>query len=460
MKPRIIVVDDDPVACKIMARMLRADYAVTAFEDSEAALRHFIESGAEILLTDLKIPGMDGLELLDRVKEIDPSVIVFVITGFSSVDTAVAAMKQGAYDYIAKPYDPDDVLIRVKRALKEKDLERRCHSYQQERRLEHDKYQIISQHPKMLQLLDVVKKVARTDSTVLVVGETGVGKELIVRKIHQWSGRGEFPFVAVNCSALSDGIMESELFGHEKGAFTGAAARKIGYFEMADKGTIFLDEIGTTDNRFQVKLLRVLQDRLLYRVGSPAAVKIDVRVIAATNQDLEQEARQNLFRSDLYYRLSVVTLQIPPLRERKTDIPLLADYFVRKYRQINPGVTAVAEQSLDLLARYDYPGNVRELENIIERAMILESGRELTPASLLIQGDKSLTEGGPGQDEASLPAQPFHIKAAEREHIMQVLRACKGKKIEAARMLGINKTTLWRKMKKYKLDRSHEAFED
>lgn len=444
-KPRILVVDDDPMACKVLSRMLRSEYEVTAFDDSEAALQHFMAKGAEIIMTDLKMPKMDGIELLSRARKIAQGVIVFVVTGFSSVNSAVEAMRQGAYDYIPKPFEPDDVLIRIRRALKERALEQRCHSFEQERTLRNDQYRIITSHPKMFEVLEIAKKVARTDSTILVQGETGVGKELFVRMIHQWSPRNQFSFVPVNCSALADGIMESELFGHEKGAFTGATSRRIGFFEMANQGTILLDEIGTTDNRFQVKLLRVLQDRIIYRVGSPSAIELDVRVIASTNQDLEQEARENLFRSDLYYRLSVVTITIPPLRERREDIPLLAEHFLAKYRHINPKVEAVAPEAIQILKCYDYPGNVRELENIIERAMILETNTVLNAASLLIRGTNNDNQTG----MVNASTEPLNIRSAEKEHILQVLELCNGKKMEAARMLGINKTTLWRKMKNY-----------
>ena len=444
---KIVVVDDDAMACKVLKRTLRSDYEVSTFTDSEEALQHFIASGADIIMTDLKMPKMNGIEILTRAKKIDENVIVFVVTGFSSVNTAVEAMKLGAFDYIPKPFEPDDVLIRIERALKERRLEDRCNSLEQERNLINDQYQIITSHPKMFKVLEIAKKVARTNSTILVQGETGVGKELVVRMIHQWSPRNEFPFVPVNCSALSEGVMESELFGHEKGAFTGATSRRIGFFEMANHGTILLDEIGTTDNRFQVKLLRVLQDHLIYRVGSPSAIKVDIRVIASTNQDLEQEAQDNLFRSDLYYRLSVVTITIPPLRERMEDIPLLIGHFLKKYHHINPKVTGIAPESTRILQSYNYPGNVRELENIIERAMILETDSQLTPESLLIRGNTTIEQATP----KVLPP-PLNIKSAEKEHILQVLSLCKGKKIEAARMLGINKTTLWRKMKKYRIE--------
>ncbi len=452
---RIMVVDDDPTACKVLTRMLQPDYTVVSFTNGTEAFNHFVRNGADIILTDLRMPGMDGFELLTRVRVVDPEVIVFMITGFSTVDSAVTAIKKGANDYIPKPFEPDDVLIRLERATKEKNLEKGFRAWQQERKRFTERHRIITNHPKMLASLHMAKKVARTDSTVLIQGETGVGKELIARMIHQWSARKDHAFVPVNCSALSEGIIESELFGHEKGAFTGAVDKRLGFFELADKGSILLDEIGTTDHRFQVKLLRVLQDKFIYRVGSPTARHVDVRIIAATNQDLEKEARENLFRRDLYYRLSVVTIRLPPLRDRKEDVPLLVEHFVKKHQHINPRITAISPEGLTALAHYDYPGNVRELENIIERAMILENGEQLTPASLLMDPDQmpspeAVLPSGPESGEN--PDGRFQLKWAEKEYILRVLQLCNGKKMETARLLGINKTTLWRKMKKYGID--------
>ncbi len=458
---RIIVVDDDPTACKVLRRMLRPTYQVETFADGATALAHFMEAGAEIILTDLRMPEMDGFELLGRAKAVDPEVIVFIITGFSTVDSAVTAIKKGAHDYIPKPFEPDDVLLRIERALKERRLEEGMRLCQQERRRATEQYDLVTNHPAMHAMLAMTKKVARTDSTVLIQGETGVGKELVARLIHRWSPRREHAFVPINCSALSEGIIESELFGHEKGAFTGAGEQRVGFFELAHRGTILLDEIGTTDHRFQVKLLRVLQDRSIYRVGSPKARRIDVRVVAATNQDLEDDVREGRFRSDLYYRLSVVTIRIPPLRERRGDIPLLAEHFIRKYRQINPCVSGVSPAGLRLLMEYDYPGNVRELENIIERAMILESSDLLQPASLLLDTGRphllgsERTDGGRGEPKGA----PLTLEQAERRCIQQALALTGGKKVEAARMLGINKTTLWRKMKRYGMFGEPEAAE-
>ncbi|SEA46398.1 two component, sigma54 specific, transcriptional regulator, Fis family [Desulfuromusa kysingii] len=449
-KAKIIIVEDDAMTRRILVRMLSPLYNVSDFGNGEDAYRHFLDQGAQLVLTDMKMPKMDGMELLTRVKEASPDTVVIMITGFSSIDSAVTAIKHGAHDYIAKPFEPADVAHRLQRALREKRLEQKVEALNQERAIDSGRYHFVTANAEMLNVLELAKRVARTDSTVLIQGETGVGKELVARLIHQWSPRNEFPFVPVNCSALADGVVESELFGHEKGAFTGAVGHRIGYFEMADQGTLLLDEIGTANSNFQVKLLRALQDRSIYRVGSATAINVNVRVIASTNQNLRQEAEADLFRSDLYYRLSVMTLHIPPLRERKDDIPLLVEYFLSKYRHINPRVVDIDAAGLTALNAYNFPGNVRELENIIERAMILERGRTLSSESLFID---SRHVSPPEEPTATMPpGENLPIREAEKQHILKVLEKCNGKKLLAAEMLGINKTTLWRKMKKYGLD--------
>ncbi len=428
---RVIVVDDDPLACRILVRMLSGSYQVHAFGDSEEALRHIKTQGTDLLLTDLKMPKLNGFDLMARVHAIDPSVIVFIITGFSSLENAVAAVKKGAYDYIAKPFEPDDVQVRIARALKERALENQVARLQQERRRGEEASAPLTRNRRMEDLLGLARRVALTDSNVLIQGETGVGKEVLARFIHRHSPRAEEAFVPVNCGALAEGVLESELFGHEKGA-------------LADKGTLLLDEIGTTNVNFQVKLLRVLQERVIHPVGSSRAVPVDVRLIAAANLDLAQASQGNAFRSDLYYRLSVVTLHIPPLRERREDIALLAEHFIARYRHINPRVRTISPEGLARLQGYAFPGNVRELENIIERAMILATGPSLDPDALLLGG-------GSGEPGDSNPAKPLAMEDAERNHILQVLAQCGGKKGEAARILGINKSTLWRKMKRFGL---------
>ena len=450
---RVIVAEDDPLAASIFRRMLGPEFQVTSFGNGEDALRYFAANGADIVLTDLRMPRLGGLELLARIKELNADTIVFVITGYSLLEDAVKAIKQGAYDYIAKPFDPEDVLTRIRRALRERTMADKLQVYERERELGASDALPVTADPGMLRVLDLARKVARADSTVLIQGETGVGKELVARMLHNWSPRREHPFVPVNCAALADGVLESELFGHEKGAFTGALARRAGYFELAHRGTILLDEIGATTPRFQVKLLRVLQDRMVHRVGSSTPIPVDSRVIACTNQDLEQDARQERFRSDLYYRLSVVTIRVPALRERRGDIPLLAEHFMARYRAINPRVAGITPEALERLQGYHFPGNVRELENIIERAMILESADRLTPASVLLRSgegspraDLGPAEGGTGAEAQS---DPCSIDQAERDHIVRILARCNGRKLEAARLLGINKTTLWRKLKRF-----------
>ena len=444
-KIRIVVVDDDPLTCRILERMLSGTYRVSTYTDSEDGLRHLSSQGTDLLLTDLKMPKLNGFDLMARAHEIDPAILVFIITGFSSLDNAVAAVKKGAYDYIAKPFEPDDVQLRIARALKERALETQVERLQQERQRGQEQDAPLTCNTRMEELLELARRVAMTDSNVLIQGETGVGKEVLARFIHRHSSRAKGAFVAVNCGALAEGVLESELFGHEKGAFTGAIARRSGYFELADKGTLLLDEIGSTNANFQVKLLRVLQERLVHPVGSSRPVPVDVRLIAATNTDLAEAARGELFRSDLYYRLSVVTLHIPPLRERFEDIPLLARHFLSKFRHINPRVKDISPEGLARLQGYAFPGNVRELENIIERALILATGDSLGSDTLLLGG---MT---PAPIQASEPP-PLAMEEAEKKHILQVLAQCGGRKGEAADVLGINKSTLWRKMKRFGIE--------
>lgn len=441
---RVIIAEDDPLARSILLRMFEPDHQVAAFAAGDEAWRYFQEKGADLVLTDLRMPRMDGMQLLARIKQASPETIVFMLTGYSSVEDAVTAIKQGAYDYIAKPFNPDDVLNRISRALREKQLTDRISIHE---RQSAGGIAPVFASQAMAELLAMARRVARADSTVLLQGETGVGKEVVARLIHGWSSRAHQPFVPVNCGALAEGVLESELFGHERGAFTGAMAKRSGYFELSNRGTILLDEIGTTDRHFQVRLLRVLQERVITRVGGSTPIPVDTRVIAATNQDLEREVEEGRFRHDLYYRLSVVTLTIPPLRERREDIRPLAEHFVAKYRGINPAVAGITPAGLERLESYPFPGNVRELENVIERAMILETGSLLTPESLLVAPVAAGAKKGQVADPHALAS--CTIDEAERRHILEVLQQCAGRKVEAARRLGINKTTLWRKLKRF-----------
>ncbi|ACG73810.1 two component, sigma54 specific, transcriptional regulator, Fis family [Anaeromyxobacter sp. K] len=445
---RVLVVDDDPVAQRVLVRLLSPGHQVRAFGDPAAALRHLAEHGADAVLTDLRMPGLDGIQVLARARELDPEVLVFVITGHSSLSGAVEAIKRGAEDYLAKPFEPEDVVLRLDRALERRRLVARVRLQEEAAAPGGPEGVVLSAHPRMAPLLEVARRAARTDSTVLIQGETGVGKEVFARLLHAWSPRAGRAFVAVNCGALSATLLESELFGHERGAFTGAVSRRAGYFEAADGGTILLDEVGATTPAFQVRLLRVLQERRVQRVGGTAPIPVDVRVIAATNEPLERAAREGRFRQDLYYRLGVVTLPIPPLRERREDVPALAGHFLRKHRHVNPAVTGISPEGLARLAAYDYPGNVRELENVIERALILEAGPLLSPASLLVGPAASLA--GAAEAPGAAP-EPLAMDDAEREHVRRVLERCGGRRAEAARALGIDKSTLWRKLKRWGL---------
>ncbi|ABC81050.1 sigma-54-dependent transcriptional regulator [Anaeromyxobacter dehalogenans] len=445
---RVLVVDDDPVAQRVLVRLLSPAHEVRAFGEPAAALRHLAEHGADAVLTDLRMPGLDGIQVLARARELDPEVLVFVITGHSSLPSAVEAIKRGAEDYLAKPFEPEDVVLRLDRALERRRLVARVRLQDEAAAPGGPDGALLSAHPRMAPILEVARRAARTDSTVLIQGETGVGKEVFARLLHAWSPRAGRAFVAVNCGALSAALLESELFGHERGAFTGAVTRRAGYFEAADGGTILLDEIGATTPAFQVRLLRVLQERTVQRVGGTAPIPVDVRVIAATHEPLERAAREGRFRQDLYYRLGVVTLAIPPLRERREDVPALAGHFLRKHRHVNPAVGGISPEGLAKLAAYDYPGNVRELENVIERALILESGPLLSPASLLVGPAASLA--GAAEAPAEAP-EPLAMDDAEREHVLRVLERCGSRRAEAARALGIDKSTLWRKLKRWGL---------
>ncbi|ABS26693.1 sigma-54 dependent transcriptional regulator [Anaeromyxobacter sp. Fw109-5] len=447
---RILVVDDDPLAQRVLVRLLCPAHDVHAYGDPAAALRHLADRGADVILTDLRMPGLDGIELLSRARELDPEVLVFVITGHSSIASAVEATKRGAEDYLSKPFEPDDVLLRVERAIERRRLLARVRLQEEAAAPGGAHGVFLSPHPRMAALAEFARKAARTDSTVLVQGETGVGKEIVARLVHQWSPRAGRAFVSINCGALPETLLESELFGHERGAFTGAMARRAGYFEAADGGTILLDEIGATSPAFQVRLLRVLQERVVQRVGGTTPIAVDVRVIAATNEDLERAAGEGRFRKDLYYRLGVVTLVVPPLRERREDVGPLAEHFLRKYRHVNPAVRGVSPEGLAKLVAYDYPGNVRELENVVERAMILETGEALSPGSLLVGPGAALAGSRAERADAPQP-EPVAIDDAEREHIRRVLERCGGRRGEAARLLGIDKSTLWRKLKRYGL---------
>ena len=439
-KPRILIVDDEAAMRESLKDWLMEDgYEVNSAESGEAAVKMAAERNWDIVLLDLKMPGMDGIETLEKIKELNPDTEVLMMTAYATVDTAVQAMKEGAFDYLVKPFDPDEVEIQIKKIVEHKDLV--VQNILLRKKLE-EKYhydEIIGKSDAMQEVFDLIERVAPTDSTVLITGESGTGKELVAQAIHGNSARCYMPFIAVSCGALPETLLESELFGYERGAFSGADHRKRGRFEMADKGTLFLDEIGDISLKTQVDLLRILQQKEFSRLGSEELIKVDVRILAATNRDLKTAIREKRFREDLFYRLNVISIHIPPLRQRKEDIPLLANAFIQKYcLEMNKEEVKVAPSALKLLMDYDWPGNVRELENIIERALVIG------------QGQKIEADGLPFSRRDLAPADlPKSLKKMESVHIRRILKEANWNISKAARELDIDRQTLYNKIDKY-----------
>lgn len=453
MSEQILVVDDEKNMRETLSSILKDEgYQVTTAESAEKALKNMEEAFFSIMIADLKMPGMDGVELLRRAKKISPEMEVLMITAYPTVATAVEAMKQGAYDYIVKPFNPEEIILTIKKVVKHQRV------LEENRRLREElssKYQlkdIIGASGKMKTVYQLVRKVAPTSSTVLIEGESGAGKELLAQAIHSLSPRRPHPLVSVNCAAMPRELLESELFGHEKGAFTGATRMKPGKFELADKGTIYLDEVADMSPDLQAKILRVLQEREFERVGGTRKISVDVRIIAATNRHLKKEMEEGKFREDLYYRLNVIRIWLPPLRERRDDIPLLVKHFLNKYSltEDQRGKIKVAPQVMNLFIGYDWPGNVRELENVMERALILSKGEVIKVDSL------------PSEITGVRPPQLTGGTLEERESqiIRDELERTGGDHKKTASNLGIARTTLWRKIKKYNLTDFLKKLED
>jgi DNA-binding NtrC family response regulator len=448
-KPHILLIDDEAIALSNLTHVLKREgYDVTACKDGEAGLEALERSDFDLVLTDLKMPGIDGMEVLRQVHATEPDVPVIMITGHATLDSAVEAMKAGAHHYLAKPFRLAEAREVVRSALEMRRIKRE----NQELRLRVEQLQnphtLITQDLGMQRLLETARRIATTDSSVVIHGESGTGKELLARYIHQSSRRAEGAFVAFNCGALSEDLAANELFGHEKGAFTGAQARKIGLIEAANGGTLFLDEVAELPMSVQIKLLRVLQEREVMRVGSVEPVKVDVRVLAASNRDLKEAVDAGQMRSDLYFRLNVVTLSLPSLRERRDDIPLLAYFLLRKFAvMMDRPLKEITPEAMQRLVEYDYPGNVRELSNFIERGVALAQGEQLD-VEHLPQHLGKLTVRVFAPTRAAAPAT---LEAQEKEHILSALEMAKGNRSEAARMLGIDRVSLWRKLKKYGL---------
>lgn len=440
----ILVVDDEQVHRYMLCNMLKEwGWRCVEADDGDTAVKAVKEHSYDAVLMDVRMARMSGHEAFDYIHKYNPALPVVIMTAYSSVDDAVAIIKQGAHDYLTKPLDFDRLRLTLERALDHRQVQEK----RQEIRPENQVLEtgIIGNSSPMVELLEMISYVAPTEATVLVTGESGTGKELVAEALHYNSERKSGPFVKVNCAALAESLLESELFGHEKGAFTGADRHRDGKFVQADGGTLFLDEIGETTPAMQVKLLRVLQEGELQRVGGEKTVTVDVRIIAATNRDLEQEVQNGSFREDLYYRLNVVTLIVPPLRERDNDVELLVDHFVAIFAQKNRRrVDAVTPSCMKLLESYPWPGNVRELENAIERGIILMRGEQLTEKSLPLSIQKFGAD--PIKDNSDKPAS---LQDAEKALIAQTLKETNGNKSEAARRLGITRKTLQNKLQKY-----------
>jgi DNA-binding NtrC family response regulator len=443
----ILVVDDEEVMCQSMAAWLREDgYRVDTAFNGQKALELGKTTDYAICFIDLKMPGgMDGIETMMEIRRIRPEASVIIITAYATVDTAIQAMKEGAQEYIVKPCHPQEISLLVSRILTLKKLQSENVILRKKISRKYRHHDIITKNPQMEKILALTQDIASLRSTVLIYGESGTGKELIARAIHYSGTRADSPFVSVSCAALTETLLESELFGHEKGSFTGAEGQMKGKFELADGGTIFLDEIGDISPKLQADLLRVLQERRFYRVGGANEVSVDVRVIAATNKNLAEAVRERRFRDDLYYRLNVIGIRIPPLRERREDIPLLADHFVERISsELGKDIAGISGEALKLLIEYDWPGNVRELENVIERAIVTSRN------GTLVESDFAwLNQHGVPSQNWQVPEVP--LADLERRAIIAVLERKHGNVREAAASLGIDRSTLYDKLKHYEI---------
>jgi len=456
----ILVVDDEEMIRWTLKEALESEgYNVTAFENGREFLNYFRQHGGDIVLLDVRLPDSNGLDLLLEATKVDPDAIVVIMTAFGDVETAVSAMKRGAFDYLSKPYSLEEVSLLIRKIVQANLVRSQLHHYQE--RLENQFSRILGDNQKMKQLREHIAMAARTDrTTVLIRGESGTGKELVARQIHFQSARADKPFIDVNAAAVSSTLLESELFGHEKGAFTDAQKQKKGLFELANGGTLFLDEIGDLDPSLQVKLLRVLQERKFRRVGGTSDIHVDVRIISATNADLEKNIEDGRLRQDLFYRLNVFTINLPPLRERRDDILLLAKNFLEEFRkEFSKDISGFREDTIKILDSYSYPGNVRELRNIIERATLLETSNLIRPASLPEELKKNVDTGYVSFE--SVETKPWqkpgfsfkeYIDSVEKKIVVDVMHEVEGKKSRAAEILGLTRFALRHQLKKHDLE--------
>ena len=448
MKHRILVVEDEEKLRRVIElQLVSAGFEVDQAGTAEEGLK--LADRADLILTDLRLPGMDGLELIRAIRRQNAATPIVVITAFGTVESAVEAMKAGAFDFLPKPFSMDHLMAVVHKALEVRSLRDENRKLREELVRRYSFENIVGRSPAMQEIFATIERVAPTRATVLIAGESGTGKDLIARAIHYQSPRRDRPFVKINCTAIPENLMESELFGYEKGAFTGAVTSKPGRFELADTGTVFLDEIGDVPPNIQVKLLRVLQEREFERLGSNRTRQIDVRVIAATNADLRAALEQGAFREDLYYRLNVVPINVPPLRERKEDIPALAEHFLRKYAaEFSSPVKAISDEALQVLLGHHWPGNVRELENVIERSLVLCSGEILKAADIRLD---TAPRNSRAAGEPLLP-EGMTLEEHERELIRKALERAQGNKSQAARLLGLSRNALRYRLSQMGLD--------
>ena len=443
---KIMVVDDDTLGREYLCETLRRNgYAVTDARDGQQAIAMLAKERCDVIFLDMKMPGLCGMEVLEKVKSIHPETIVILMTAYGTIETAVEAMKKGAYDYIIKPFSPEQIELLISRVNEREKLIVENRFWRSNANIDEKCCPVFSKNSKMAQIYDQVKKIAQSKASVLIQGKSGTGKELIARAIHQYSPRAEKPFIRVNCAALAESLLESELFGHERGAYTGAVSRHAGRFELANEGTLLLDEISEISHNIQAKLLRVLEEEEFERVGGEKTIKIDVRIVATTNRNLMKEVQEGRFREDLYYRLNVVPVYLPSLKERMEDVPLLVDYYLKKYSiENNAAVKAISKEAMDYLCKYDWPGNVRELRNIVHRAVVMGSAEEL--------GLEHVSHLVSPAQEASSETTHTHgnaIEDVEKDLIYSTLEKTGGNKTRAAELLKITTRTLRNKLNKY-----------
>jgi two-component system response regulator PilR (NtrC family) len=453
-KGTIHIIDDEPIIHEVLGDLLSSEgYTVVNSPNGEEALEKHSSRSFELILLDLLMPGMDGIEVLKRLKKIDPHAVIIIITAYASVESAISAMKMGAFDYVQKPFKHDELLLTVERAIEHKKLQEENLRLKDELKRKFSFENIIGKSKKMQDVFELIRASAPTRSTILLQGESGTGKELAARALHQNSNRKSLPFITVNSGSLPPDLLESHLFGHVKGAFTGAVSLKTGLFEAAEKGTIFFDEISSLNQETQSKLLRVMQEKEFMMLGGTKTIKVDVRIIAATNSDLEELIRQQKFRQDLFYRLNVIKIELPPLRERKEDMPLLVKHFLNVYgRENKKKVEGVTEDVLEILVNYNWPGNIRELENMIERAVVLTKTKLITRENLppfLVSVQEERGTFTPSSQELNLKE---NLQSFQKDAIISALKESKGIQKKAASILGVKPTTLNEMIKRLKID--------